>query len=51
MTASWDRLVIENFKCFAKQEFHLHPQFNLFIDDNGSGKTSVLDALAVAAGV
>jgi predicted ATP-binding protein involved in virulence len=46
-----DRLEIENFKCFVKQTITLHPQFTLFVGDNGSGKTSVLDALAVAAGV
>jgi predicted ATP-binding protein involved in virulence len=46
-----DRLHIENFKKFARQSFELHPQFTLLVGENGSGKTSVLDALAVAAGV
>jgi len=46
-----DRIDIENFKKFSRQEFTLHPSFTLFIGDNGSGKTSVLDALAVAAGI
>lgn len=46
-----DRLHIENFKKYEKQDFDLHPHFTLLAGDNGSGKTSVLDALAVAAGV
>ena len=44
-----DRLKIENCKCLAKQTITLHPQFTLLMGENGSGKTSVLDALAVAA--
>lgn len=46
-----DRIDIENFKKFTKQSFDLHPQFTLLVGDNGSGKTSVLDALAVAAAI
>src|SRR6266853_1433924 len=48
-----DRLHIENFKKFAKTDkpFELHRQFTLLVGDNGSGKTSVLDALAVALGL
>jgi predicted ATP-binding protein involved in virulence len=46
-----DRLHIENFKKFVSHDFDLHPQFTLLVGDNGSGKTSVLDALAVALGL
>lgn len=46
-----DRLEITNFKKFAQQTFALHPQFTLFVGENGAGKTTVLDALAVAAAV
>jgi predicted ATP-binding protein involved in virulence len=46
-----DRLEVENFKKFSHQAFDLHPHFTLFVGDNGAGKTTVLDALAVAAGV
>ncbi len=47
-----DRLQIENFKKFEKTtSFELHPQFTLLVGDNGSGKTSMLDALAVALGL
>jgi len=46
-----DQLHIENFKKFASQDFSFHPKFTLLAGDNGAGKTTVLDALAVAAGV
>src|ERR1700691_5616196 len=46
-----DRLEITNFKKYVQQTFELHPQFTLFVGENGSGKTTVLDALAVAASI
>ncbi len=46
-----DHLEVENFKKFKKQTVDLHPHFTLLVGDNGSGKTSVLDALAIAAGI
>ena len=46
-----DRLEVENFKKFRRQTFEVHPQFTVFVGENGSGKTTVLDALAVAAAV
>ena len=46
-----DRLELRNFKKFAALDLNLHPQFTLLIGENGAGKTSVLDALAVALGV
>src|SRR5271154_297525 len=45
-----DRLTVENFKGFERREFSFHPQMNLLVGVNGAGKTSVLDALAVAVG-
>lgn len=45
-----DRLHIKNFKGFKDDEFSFHPQFNLIIGENGTGKTSLLDALSVALG-
>jgi predicted ATP-binding protein involved in virulence len=45
-----DRLLIKNFKGFESQEFSFHPEFNLIVGRNGSGKTSALDALSVAVG-
>ena len=46
-----NRLEIKNFKKFSDYTLDLHPQFTLLIGDNGTGKTSILDALAIAAGV
>jgi predicted ATP-binding protein involved in virulence len=43
-----DRVQIKNFRCFADQEFQFHPHFNLLVGMNGSGKTSILDALSIA---
>jgi predicted ATP-binding protein involved in virulence len=45
-----DRLKITNFKAFSEREFTFHPEFNLVVGLNGSGKTSVLSAIAVAMG-
>lgn len=45
-----DRLHVKNFKGFQDKEFSLHPQFNLIVGVNGTGKTSVLDALSIAVG-
>src|SRR5262245_54909908 len=45
-----DRLFVSNFKGFDRREFQLSQFFNLLVGINGTGKTSALDALAVAAG-
>jgi predicted ATP-binding protein involved in virulence len=45
-----DTIKIKNFKGFTDTSFRLNPRFTVFIGDNATGKTSVLDALAVAAG-
>ncbi|MEZ5302210.1 MAG: AAA family ATPase [Verrucomicrobiales bacterium] len=37
---------IQNFKGFAKKEFSLDENFTLFVGENGSGKTSALEAIA-----
>jgi predicted ATP-binding protein involved in virulence len=46
-----DRLEITNFKKFSDYTIDLHPQFTLLVGDNGTGKTTILDALTIAAGV
>ena len=43
-------LKLTGFRCFEQAAFKFSPQFNLIVGDNGAGKTSVLEALAVAAG-
>ena len=45
-----DQLTLKNFKGFKSQQFLFHPEFNLLVGKNGTGKTSVLDALSVAVG-
>lgn len=45
-----DRIKIKNFKLFKDQEFRFHPNFNLVIGVNGSGKSSLLKAISVALG-
>lgn len=46
-----DRIEITNFKAFTRLELDLHPTFNLLVGVNGAGKTSILDAIAVALGI
>jgi predicted ATP-binding protein involved in virulence len=41
-------LRVQNFKCFEDKSFEFSQGFNLIVGDNGTGKTAVLDALAVA---
>ncbi len=46
-----DQLHIQNFRKFADLTIDLHPKFTLLVGSNGSGKTTILDALAVSLGV
>jgi DNA replication and repair protein RecF len=39
------RLHIHSVRNLQEVALHLHPQFNIFIGNNGSGKTSVLEAI------
>ncbi|MEN8221243.1 MAG: AAA family ATPase [Pseudomonadota bacterium] len=45
-----DHLEVTNFKGFEHKKIEFSPQFNLLSGDNGTGKTAVLDALAVGMG-
>lgn len=45
-----DKLEIKNFKAFTNEVFTFHKKFNLIIGENGSGKTSILRAAAIALG-
>ena len=42
-----DRIKLHNYKRFGVFEVGLDPQFNLFVGDNASGKTTILDAITV----
>ncbi len=41
-------LTVQNFRCFEQATFEFSPEFNLFIGINGSGKTSLLRAVAAS---
>jgi predicted ATP-binding protein involved in virulence len=43
-------LRLKNFKCFENREFSFGSRFNLIIGDNATGKTTLLDGLAVGLG-
>ncbi|MHC8356207.1 AAA family ATPase [Pseudomonas sp. LB3P81] len=43
-----DRLHIQNFRCYEDATFDFQPGFNLVVGVNGSGKTSLLQAVATA---
>ena len=45
-----DRLALVNFRCFDERSFRFHERFTLLIGANATGKTAVLDALAIALG-
>ncbi len=41
---------ISNFKCFKDLKFDLHPHMNVLIGINGTGKTSLLEAMRILVG-
>ena len=43
-----NKLSLENFRCFAQCEVEFHPDLTVLVAENGSGKTAVLDAVAIA---
>lgn len=45
-----NRLDLNNFRCFDERSFTFHERFTLLVGANATGKTAVLDALAVALG-
>ncbi|QZT37862.1 AAA family ATPase [Halosquirtibacter xylanolyticus] len=45
-----NKLHIKNFRGYEEIEIPLHSGFNLIIGDNGSGKTSILEALTISMG-
>ncbi len=42
-----DRIRLKDFRQFDDREFLFNPRFNVLIGENGSGKTTILEALAV----
>jgi predicted ATP-binding protein involved in virulence len=44
------QLELQNFRCFDQKTFEFSDQFNVIIGDNATGKTAILDAVAIGAG-
>lgn len=44
------RLTLENFRCFSEKTLEFTPEFNVLAGDNGTGKSAILDALAIGIG-
>ena len=44
------KIEIENFKGIKNNQFYFNEQFNLIVGNNGTGKTSTLEAIIVALG-
>lgn len=42
------KICLENFKCFEKFELEFHKNLTVIIGGNGTGKTSLLEAIAIA---
>ena len=42
------QIQIKNFRCFEDLTVNLNPDVNIFVGNNGSGKSAVLDAIAAA---
>lgn len=43
-----DNLFLLNFRCFAECEVNLHPELTVFVAENGSGKSAILDAIKLS---
>lgn len=44
------RLKLHNYRCFSEIEIEFHDRLTVLVAPNGAGKTSILDAIAVAFG-
>lgn len=45
-----ENICLRNFRRYENARFHFHPQFTVLIGENGKGKTTILDAIAVMLG-
>lgn len=43
-----EKIILQNFRCFEKLEIGLHKKLTVIIGANGAGKTSLLEAIAIA---
>lgn len=42
------KIALHNFKCFENIDLDFHPRLSVIVGANGSGKTSIMEGLAVA---
>ena len=45
-----NKIEIKNFKCFENESIALHPELNVLMGNNGTGKTSLLEAFRILIG-
>ena len=45
-----ESIKLKNFRCFEDLEIAFHPQLTVIVGKNASGKSTILDAIAVAVG-
>lgn len=45
-----EKLYVKNYRCFEELELELDKKLNLLVGENGAGKSTILDAIAVALG-
>lgn len=43
-------ITLTNFRCYDTLEIKLHPNFNVIVGINGTGKTAILEAIRIAIG-
>lgn len=43
-------IILENFRCFEYMDVYFPEDYAVLIGTNGAGKSSILDALAIALG-
>lgn len=44
------KILLQNFRCFSNLEVELHPQMNVVVGINGTGKTTMLEAIRIFTG-
>lgn len=44
------KVKLKNYKSFVEKEFSFNPSITILVGDNGTGKSAILDALAIALG-
>ena len=45
-----ESIKLMNFRCFESLDLSFHPQLTVIVGKNASGKSTVLDAVAIAVG-